>query len=778
MASVRLNVHAVLSIVKTGHPMDNPTRWNITNSAQTIVSALVDPSKQYDNVFRREWTNTFAGFGKHKPGNSKTKVDSELKDKLKTYISKLENRRVLKTTELHQNEPCLSAESSVATIVVPEIFKREDFDLSNFETFAEVMSIGKVKFKIDLERDHNDSDAIEAFIEKNQVLFTKDQLKDVQQKLTDYLDVIEEQLASQISSRSGDFFQVMSSVDSVMDELSLAIKSVTHLRRKCTKLNENVMLPNMESIHLSRMRDNAQSVVDKLNEISHLCKVQPMVQILLSASDFVGALDLISKSRVKLHKDLTRVVSLRYMESQLNEIERMIGTMMQQEFLTLISSEWDGSFNQQASAASRLSKLFDYFANGYSEIPDRGQLTLLSLLQIQAEKFVNQFHEERKKRVESALDMEQWKVVEVPRDFQSLITMMVDDEVKISELFSRENLQHLTQDGGLSKSSSSVSISNFVSKNNSHDGLVSIKSSPSISNDTLTTEGKLSSDTSSTNNNYRKDKLQVLNHVRAAGSEFVVVNSVINLIRTVMDYCKCAHGIKSLSADLLERLFKILHLYNSKTYHLVYSAGAIHAAGLRAITTRSLIVSQRSLKLIILIIPAIQQHFSHLLPKDKRLRRFTEIKSLYEEHVAKIPERVKSIVKDIINLQLHEWEAKPPVPSAQFNSVAQHFIRLHDNIQDTLPDDELMCLFKEISDTFTEVLVKHLRRLNITNDAGPQQWLVMQELTFYRISLSKLKAFQGIKLNFENLWSSLDLQVGQAEGDLRDGDKVVNNQAS
>jgi hypothetical protein len=757
LPDINYYIHAVFLTTEIGDPMDNPTRWNITNSAQNIVSALVDPSKQYDNVFRREWTNTFASFGKHKI--SSTKLDSELKNRLKDYISKLENRKAIEGSNLSENGSSKPSPEFNPNIIVPEIFLQEHFDLSDSNTFAQVMSVGSVKFMIDLKRDPYNSDLDDYNEQDQNLLFEKDHLKEVQQKLTDYLDVIEEHLASQISSRSGDFFQVMSSVDSVMDELSLAIKSVTQLRQKCTRLNENVMSPNMRCIHLRNTRDNAQSVLDMLSEISHLCKVQPMIQILLSASDFVGALDLISKSRVKLHKELTRVVSLRYMESQLNEIERMIGTMMQQEFLTLISSEWDGSFVQQTSAANRLSKLFEYFANGYTEIPDRGQLTLLSLLQIQAEKFVNQFHEERKKRVESALELEQWKVVEVPKDFQRLISLVIDQKVNINDLFTPENLQHLTQDNGLTKSSSSTSISipatNNNNKNNgSKDGLVSAKSSSSVCNEYL--GGNL--------NSHRKDKLQVTNgnHVKAAGSKFVVVNSVINLIRTVMDYCKCAYEIKSLSADLLERLFEILHLYNSKTYHLVYSAGA---------TTRSLIVSQRSLKLVMLVIPAIYKHFSQLLPNDKRLRRFNEIKSLYEEHVAKIPERVKSIVKDIINLQLQEWKAKPPFPSKQFKSVAQHFITLHDNIQDTLPEDELVCLFKEISDTFTEVLVKHLRRLNITNDAGPQKFLVMQEL----LCLSELKAFQRIELNFDNLWSSLDVQNEQARNDFRELDGLVDN---
>lgn len=742
--------------------MDNPTRWNITNSAQNIVSALVDSSKQYDHVFRREWNNTFAGFSKYRP-TSKTRLDSELKSKLADYLAKLETRRSIKAYEkdyeVRSNDQ-VSKDGIVS--IVPDIFMKEDFDLSNLDTFNTVI-LARLSCDTKEEDLLNDS-SIEDFEHRNQKLITKSQLKELQQNLTDYLDVIEEQLACQISSRSGDFFQVMSSVDSVMDELSRAIKSVTHLRRKCTKLNEDMMLPNMKSIHINKTRCNAQSVLDKMNDIAYLCKVQPMIQILLSASDFVGALDLIAKSRVMLHKDLTRVVGLRYMELQLNEIERMIGTMMQQEFLTLISSEWDGTLNQQTSAASRLSKLFDYFANGHSEIPDRGSLTLLSLLQIQAEKFVNQFHEERKKRLESSLDIEQWKVVEVPKDFQKLITMIIDERVQIGEIFSGENLQRLSHSGGMARNTSGASLnsqSRSVTQNGSN---ISHKNSAeriklTCSSDNLATMITNQTDSSSNRGEH---------HVKVAGCTFVIVVSVINLLRTIMDYCKCAHDIRSLSADLLERLFEILALYNSKAYHPVYSTTIVQSAGSKTITTRSLIVSQRSLKLINLFIPAIQKHFVQLLPNDNRLRRFDKIKASYQEHIGKIPERVNSTVGDVINLQLQEWEAKPPVPSSQFTSVAQHLIRLHDNIQDILPGDEMRSLFRRMNNTFKQVLVKHLRRLNIKNDAGPQQWLVMQELTFYKISLLKLNTLDDSELSFDDLWSSLDIEPQQSTKDQAD----------
>lgn len=1009
--------------------MDNPTRWNITNSAQNIVSALVDPSKQFDHVFRRDWTNTFSCFSKHKP-SMKSKHDIELKAKLKDYVKKLEERKYIKDFEAQNeakfNEQDNSIHDRRNDVIVPEVFLLGDFDLSNAEVFSEVISSTNKDKKHQFEGLPLDEDSYSEIQQQFQSsltisdtkLFTRAQLKELQQDFTDYLDIIEEKLASQISNRSGDFFQVMSSVDSVMDELSLAIKSVTSLRKKCSTLNDALILPNIKNIHLSKTRNNAQVVLDKMKEISELCKVQPTIQLLLSTSDFVGALDLIAKSRLKLH-ELTRVVCLKHLESQLVEIERVIGIMMQQEFVTLITSEWNrplnqiqttmtgndlsslqsidsdiigldslsinndssnnysarlfeherilcivqgmirinklnfgeyfqqeariaistcvkqtliellsddddyltthesevshdvykkvqlitykkwinlikivlsnllcilkrvkvvysvistsldevhvhlthtlSSYNNLTGAQSRklsnspnsvmtgsnvinqqsknfvsnfealpmdskratltniktgkdglkaslltvcsfaeqlalnliecrikesnfdkllatefinLSKLVGNFTSGFSEICDRHSVTLMSLLQTQAEKFVNKFHEERKRRIESNLDIEQWKMVEdVPRDFQKLITLIVDEDISISETFtidtpsSRNSIsrQH-------SRASSDTAVSAMDNTRNSMnqrsiDPKHMIIDSNTPGKQTTYVSANLTSNNESNNNNNNIGRPKIhtigitkISYISANGSTYVIVNSVINLIRILMDYCKCAYDIRSLSADLLERLFKILQLYNSKTYHLVYSAGAIQVAGLKTITTRSLIVSQRSLKLIILLIPAIQRHFSQLLPDDalQRLRRFDEIKLSYEDHAAKIPERVNCIVKDVINLQLQEWEAKPPVPSPQFTAVAQHLMRLHDNIQDALPPDELKLLFLKISQTFKDVLIEHLRRLNINNDTGPQQWLVTQELTFYKISSEKLSVFKGWELDYEDLWARLN----------------------
>lgn len=227
------------------------TKWNITNSAQNIVSALVDPSKQYDDAFKREWINTFANFTKHKQSDAKLKpqkqqqpkkLDNEFDKKLDAYISKLENRRTSSSDEATIDN--LQENFAQRISKVPEIFRNEDFDLSKVDTFNLVVGIKGPTCDLD-----------------------KAQLRELQREYTNYLDFIEEMLACQISNKSGDFFQVMSSVHSMMDEISLSIKSVATMRQKFSLINELLITPSMKNISLNRSKSNLQLVLEKLKNL-------------------------------------------------------------------------------------------------------------------------------------------------------------------------------------------------------------------------------------------------------------------------------------------------------------------------------------------------------------------------------------------------------------------------------------------------------------------------------------------------------------------------------
>lgn len=68
-------------------------------------------------------------------------------------------------------------------------------------------------------------------------------------------------------------------------------------------------------------------------------QTQATIQFLLSTSDFVGALDLITTSRDVLCQELAGIQSLRHLSSQLIEIERVIDKVMKTDFLKYVTAD-------------------------------------------------------------------------------------------------------------------------------------------------------------------------------------------------------------------------------------------------------------------------------------------------------------------------------------------------------------------------------------------------------------------------------------------------------
>jgi vacuolar protein sorting-associated protein 54 len=326
----------------------------------------------------------------------------------------------------------------------------------------------------------------------------------------------------------------------------------------------------------------------------------------------------------------------------------------------------EGAFDKlTANDFLQLNKCIEDFTDKCQEICGRRSPNLKLVLQTQANKFATRFHEERKKKLNSLLDIEQWKSVDsVSHEFQDLVIQLVEKKTKFND------------------------IKKFKMNGNSEQKLKSF--------------------------------------VLVKGEKFVVVNSVITLINMIIEYCECAHEIRTLSPDLLTRLLDLLKLFNSRTAQLVLGAGALQVAGLKTITARKLIISSRCLQFVIVFIPIAKSHFENLLnPKQQSMcKHFDDIIRSYREHISKIPEKVIAVVREIADSELSKWVAKPPVPSPQFQEISKHLKRLHDNIQDSLPIHDLAELFKQIHNTFKDVLKVHLERLQIKNDGGPQQGLV------------------------------------------------------
>jgi len=344
---------------------------------------------------------------------------------------------------------------------------------------------------------------------------------------------------------------------------------------------------------------------------------------------------------------------------------------------------------------SDLVKLIERFTACCEEICPKSISQLKLALRTQTNKYVTKFHDDHRKSIISLLEIEQWKPFEqINPEFQQIINDLIDYNYSFSEIH-KSRKQAATQ---------------------------------------LTTASKLKC-------------------LEVNGEKFVIVYTIISFVYIVIEYCSIAADIKSIAPDLLTRLVNLFKQFNSKIMKLVLLAEAVQISGLKTITSRHLIVANRCLKLVLILLPYVKNHFTSILLERHRamLKHFDEVKELYVKHIQETIKKVIEVVNDVLVAKINKWEAKPPVPSTEFKEITIHLQRLYSNIQETLPEDELNQLLFQIYESFNCLLKEQILKLKITNDGGPQHFLVKQELAFFKESLP---FFNDEKYTFDIIWSS------------------------
>ncbi|NXW45164.1 VPS54 protein, partial [Nyctiprogne leucopyga] len=156
----------------------------------------------------------------------------------------------------------------------------------------------------------------------------------LQEKLSHYLDIVEVNIAHQISLRSEAFFHAMTSQHELQDYLRKTSQAVKLLREKISKIDQVMCEGSLRVLRLSLTRNNCLKAYNKLKLMATVHQTQPTVQLLLSTSEFVGALDLIATTQEVLQQELQGIHSFRHLGSQLCELEKLIDKMMIAEFST------------------------------------------------------------------------------------------------------------------------------------------------------------------------------------------------------------------------------------------------------------------------------------------------------------------------------------------------------------------------------------------------------------------------------------------------------------
>lgn len=306
-----------------------PEQWSVFSAAQNLPAVLNDPSRGKQlNLFTKKWGDSFVE-RVHIPASNYL-VDITY-DHLEPYMKKIGKRyrrhiRLSQTGldpitghQQSQQSPSsqLSSHANVyneltdATINdIPQIFIKQKLELNNPVTFSEVFP--GISTAVQHERQQSG--------------------RILQEKLSHYLDIVEVQIAQQVSQKSSAFFHAMTSQDAIMEEMQKATENVKVLRGKIQHLDATLARQSLQILSTERLRSRKHVIVDKLRLMASVHQCQPMIQLQLGTQDYVAALDLICTTKEIVAQELIGIHCFKHLPSQLTEIELLIDKMLTTDF--------------------------------------------------------------------------------------------------------------------------------------------------------------------------------------------------------------------------------------------------------------------------------------------------------------------------------------------------------------------------------------------------------------------------------------------------------------
>ncbi|XP_029986253.1 vacuolar protein sorting-associated protein 54 isoform X2 [Sphaeramia orbicularis] len=313
-------------------------RWTVYSSKVNLPAALNDPrlAKRESDFFTKTWGLDFA----------ETEVmpsfylPSITREHFGPYLQEMAQRERIheRCKTICPNKDDVDAVSSITTNhdksraeleQVPKIFMKPDFALEDPATFNTVLPWSH--FNSAGGKSSRD-------VASSKLL---------QEKLSHYLDVVEVSIARQISLRSEAFFHAMSSQHELQDQLQETQRAVAVLRGRTAAMDRVMCQGPLRALRTTLTRNNCVKLHNKLKLMAAVHQTQPTVQLLLSTSEFVGALELIATTKEVLQQELQGIHSFRHLGSQLCELEKLIDKMMVEDFNMYARSDLNRSLKDE-----------------------------------------------------------------------------------------------------------------------------------------------------------------------------------------------------------------------------------------------------------------------------------------------------------------------------------------------------------------------------------------------------------------------------------------------
>ncbi|KAL3833754.1 hypothetical protein ACJIZ3_008490 [Penstemon smallii] len=307
------------------------------------------------------------------------------------------------------------------------------------------------------------------------------------------------------------------------------------------------------------------------------------------------------------------------------------------------------------------------FITSTERIGGRLGYSLRGTLQSQAKSFIDFQHESRMAKMRALLDQENWAEIDVPEEFQTIVTLMsCPESVSSGESDAAPDKMESSTNEVLSSSvgspmaevgpsNSSQHIEQPDSNGTSVDHMPNTNtdsSRPSAETENSSSDVSTSTHGNSASMNRGRPSLRML-YYRGVG--YHMVNCGLYLVKMLSEYIEMNNFLHALSPQIVNHVAEILKLFNSRTAHLVLGANALQVSGLRSITARHLAMASQVISFTYAIIPEIRRILLLKVPETYKGLLQSEIDRVstdYKNHRDEIHSKLVQIMRERLLVHL------------------------------------------------------------------------------------------------------------------------------
>lgn len=345
------------------------------------------------------------------------------------------------------------------------------------------------------------------------------------------------------------------------------------------------------------------------------------------------------------------------------------------------------------------------FMNATEKISGRLGYSIRGTLQSQAKAFVETQHESRMTKLRAILEQENWTEIDVPDEYQAIVTSLFSLESSINE---PKNESTSNSDTSLTEEAKHTVRSDIGTS-----GEVVGQVNPSrLRGETDNSNADVEASVTQNNDSNVKDKDRGRSSLRTLsyrGVGYHMVNCGLLLLKMLSEYIDMNNCLPALSPEIVHRVVEVLKFFNTRTAQLVLGAGAMQVSGLKSITSKHLALSSQVISFIYAIVPEIRRVLLLKVPDARKALLLSEIDRVaqdYKIHRDEIHSKLVQIMKERLLVHLRglpqiveSWnrpEDTDPQPSQFARSLTKEVGFLQRVLSRTMREAEVQSIFRQV----------------------------------------------------------------------------------